>query len=410
MDLVFELIHHPDVLVYAMIPVISAVIGCATNALGIQMMFKPLNFIGIKPIFGWQGIVPARARKFAKLQMDQVDTLVDIDEILDRINADEVSQILQPNVRTLIEDILDDVERRQTLYYWENLPEFVKRNVCASVSRELPGGIKDLMDDIKQHHHQLLDAKEIVVEKLDKDKHILVELIQRTISTELNFLIKSGLILGFLFGILQMLMFFKLPDYWLVLPIGGFLVGYLTNWIAVKLMLWPLDAIKIGPFVLQGVFIKRKNEVAMDYAEVLTKQVLNAQTLADHIMRADIDSPMNKLLRYHIKAIIDRSIGNRKYLVILSLGTQKYIHLRSQMIDSMYGNELPVQVQSSIEYTESKIDLADIIETRMKAFTPIELEGFVKPVFEQDEWILYFVGGALGFIAGWAQLVTMFSF
>ncbi|MCG8672553.1 MAG: hypothetical protein MI867_24335, partial [Pseudomonadales bacterium] len=321
MDLVFELIHHPDVLVYAMIPVISAVIGCATNALGIQMMFKPLNFIGIKPIFGWQGIVPARARKFAKLQMDQVDTLVDIDEILDRINADEVSQILQPNVRTLIEDILDDVERRQTLYYWENLPEFVKRNVCASVSRELPGGIKDLMDDIKQHHHQLLDAKEIVVEKLDKDKHILVELIQRTISTELNFLIKSGLILGFLFGILQMLMFFKLPDYWLVLPIGGFLVGYLTNWIAVKLMLWPLDAIKIGPFVLQGVFIKRKNEVAMDYAEVLTKQVLNAQTLADHIMRADIDSPMNKLLRYHIKAIIDRSIGNRKYLVILSLGT-----------------------------------------------------------------------------------------
>ncbi|MCG8670060.1 MAG: hypothetical protein MI867_11645, partial [Pseudomonadales bacterium] len=174
--------------------------------------------------------------------------------------------------------------------------------------------------------------------------------------------------------------------------------------------LWPLDAIKIGPFVLQGVFIKRKNEVAMDYAEVLTKQVLNAQTLADHIMRADIDSPMNKLLRYHIKAIIDRSIGNRKYLVILSLGTQKYINLRSQMIDSMYGNELPVQVQSSIEYTESKIDLADIIETRMKAFTPIELEGFVKPVFEQDEWILYFVGGALGFIAGWAQLVTMFSF
>lgn len=45
------------------------------------------------------------------------------------------------------------------------------------------------------------------------------------------------------------------------LPAGGAVVGYITNWLAIKLIFEPVDPVKIGPFVLQGLFLKRQDEV-----------------------------------------------------------------------------------------------------------------------------------------------------
>lgn len=43
--------------------------------------------------------------------------------------------------------------------------------------------------------------------------------------------------------------------------LGGALVGYVTNWIALKWIFEPLNPVSVGPFVLQGMFLKRQLEV-----------------------------------------------------------------------------------------------------------------------------------------------------
>ena len=44
---------------------------------------------------------------------------------------------------------------------------------------------------------------------------------------------------------------------------GGALVGYVTNWIALKWIFEPLNPVSVGPFVLQGMFLKRQLEVRL---------------------------------------------------------------------------------------------------------------------------------------------------
>ncbi|MCG8669165.1 MAG: hypothetical protein MI867_07100, partial [Pseudomonadales bacterium] len=124
-----DFIANSDALYYLLIPLVSAFVGCVTNALGIQMMFKPLDFVGVKPVFGWQGIIPARAKKFAALQMDQVEGLVDIKEVLDRVDAQEISDILQPNLKLLVESIMNEVGMQYSAIFWENLPGFAKNRI-----------------------------------------------------------------------------------------------------------------------------------------------------------------------------------------------------------------------------------------------------------------------------------------
>ena len=52
------------------IPVVAAIIGYVTKLVAIRMMFEPLEFMGIRPYLGWQGIVPRRAARMASIAVD----------------------------------------------------------------------------------------------------------------------------------------------------------------------------------------------------------------------------------------------------------------------------------------------------------------------------------------------------
>ena len=47
------------------IPIVAALVAWATNWVAVQMTFYPIEFFGVRPFFGWQGIIPSKAEKMA---------------------------------------------------------------------------------------------------------------------------------------------------------------------------------------------------------------------------------------------------------------------------------------------------------------------------------------------------------
>ena len=48
----------PSWAIYASMPIVGAVIGYLTKLVAVEMMFRPLRFVGIPPVLGWQGVIP----------------------------------------------------------------------------------------------------------------------------------------------------------------------------------------------------------------------------------------------------------------------------------------------------------------------------------------------------------------
>ena len=109
MDVITTFLEQPNLYQYLAIPFINALVGWITNAIGIQMMFKPEEFIGIRPIFGWQGIVPARAGKFARLQMEQMEKIIDMKALFDRIDPEQVARHIRPGVNQLAREMSEEL-------------------------------------------------------------------------------------------------------------------------------------------------------------------------------------------------------------------------------------------------------------------------------------------------------------
>ena len=57
-----------------LIPLISGVVGWATNVVAVQMMFHPIEFVGVKPFLGWQGIIPGNAVSLARASTEIITT------------------------------------------------------------------------------------------------------------------------------------------------------------------------------------------------------------------------------------------------------------------------------------------------------------------------------------------------
>jgi len=165
----FILKYYP----YLIIPFISGFVGWFTNVIALKMTFYPLEYIGIRP-FGWQGIIPSKAAKMAKISVSLMTSkLVSVTEVFSKLSPERIEEEIQPAIRSLAKQITNEVMQAQAPLLWNNLPEKTKKNVIKIIEAELPRVIKELMDDIKVNIEDILDLKSLAIAALMEDKALI---------------------------------------------------------------------------------------------------------------------------------------------------------------------------------------------------------------------------------------------
>ena len=90
--------------VYIIIPILSAIVGYLTNVVAVWMTFHPTEFAPARVwqpegqpfgLFGWQGIIPAKAVSMTQLLCDVfMDKVLDIDAIFSRVDPARVAHLM----------------------------------------------------------------------------------------------------------------------------------------------------------------------------------------------------------------------------------------------------------------------------------------------------------------------------
>lgn len=393
---------------YIAIPFISAIVGWVTNVIAIKMMFYPIEFIGIKPIFGWQGIVPSKAHKMASISVDlMLKRLVNVREIFQRMDPNRIASDLEKPLLHMTRDVVDNVMESYQPGLWEGMPQLAKNQIYKSVRKETPNIIAGLMTELRDNIENVFDVKNMVISNLMRDKALLNRIFLETGKKEFVFIGRSGAYFGFLLGIIQAIVFLFWPNNW-VLPIAGLLVGYFTNWIALKMIFLPQQPKKFGPIVVQGLFHKRQQAVAADYGALIADEILTPSNMMEEIINGALSDNLINLVTRHVKNAVDEQAGITKPFVVLAVGGEGYKGMKAAAVATFVDN-IPDALRHIEDYAQDAMDVKNTIVERMKGLTPEEFEGLIRPAFEEDEWMLITTGAVLGFAAGVAQLVLIFG-
>ena len=159
-----SLLSYPDFWKYVSIPFIAGAVGWITNWMAVKMTFYPLEFIGIRPIFGWQGIIPSKVEKMAGIVVDKaLSKLGSLDEFFREMEPEKISAHLTRTIQLRIEEYTDEVMTERNAVLWENLPLLVRKRVYARARRSIPAVMDNVVDDISRNLDSLVDMKHMVI-------------------------------------------------------------------------------------------------------------------------------------------------------------------------------------------------------------------------------------------------------
>ncbi|MDF1822932.1 MAG: hypothetical protein P1U64_15240 [Alcanivoracaceae bacterium] len=400
------LFSHPDFWKFVSIPIGSGVIGWVTNWLAVQMTFFPKEFIGIRPIFGWQGIIPAKAEKMGKIVVEKtLEKIGSMDEFFRQMEPEKIAAHLSRSTQARIEEYTDEVMTERNNVLWENLPLMVRKRVYNRARRAIPQVMDNLIDDIGRNIEELVDLKHMVATQLAEDKDLLIRVFREVGEPEFRFVVNSGFYFGTLFGLIQIPVFIYMPENW-VLPVFGFIVGIATNWMALNVIFRPLNPIKIGPFRVQGLFLRRQKDVAEQFARITTTEMMTLRNIMHQVLNGPRGDRTKMLIKRHLKPLLEGGVV--RTAAQLTVGPGGYADLKraveEKAVDlSLYPFEDPVFNRERGTIVEA------ILAERMQALSSEEFQDLLRPAFQEDEWILIVVGGVLGAMAGFFQLVVVFG-
>lgn len=394
-------------LVYLSMPLIAAVIGYLTKRAAIEMMFRPLQFVGVaEPWLGWQGVVPRNSERMIRISADLLTRrLVDTEEIFQRLDPGRIAKEIEGPLLLAIDEIVREVMARYQPALWDVMPPLARELVVKQAQAKSPALVARIMTDIQENIGEILDIRQVAVSALTRDKVLLVKLLRDISRPEMAFIARCGIYFGLTLGLIQTVVwaFTRNP---LVLPIFGAIIGWFTDWLAIKLVFFPRSPKRFGPITLHGVFQRRRDEVARQYAEVVARDVMTVPNLLDAVLRGPKSDRLLAMIHDTVERTIDEQVGLARPVIAIAVGSGTYVEMRREAADRAL-RYLPDAILHAKDYATVALDIRDTIATRMRRLTRIEYEGLLRPAFRQDEWKLIAVGAVIGAVIGELQVLLL---
>ena len=375
-----------EILGIVLMPVTYGFVGWLTNTAALHMTLYPLEFVGIRPFFGWQGIVPRRAKKLALTAVKMLTThVVRVEEFFARIKSRQLERMYAPVLESAMPGIVR--EELESL----RLPTENTEAIAGAALQRSREGLGTLAASLETNAKGALNFRGLVIRRLtgENTKH-LVHMFQTIGTKEFAFIRRSGWFFGGLLGLVQVGIWFLFPKWW-TLPIQGALVGGVTNVLALWLIFRPLHERKLFGMRYQGLFLKRQAAVSELYGELFAKQILTPRAILEEVLHR----PMARRVVDAVHASIESSTGTRP-------PEEDRARLTPALVTRFAEGARTME-----RLIERAMNVRKLIGDRMKEMSPAEFEPILRSAFREDEKILVVLGAVFGALIGLAQGLFM---
>lgn len=393
--------------VIVVMPFVAAVIGYVTKLAAIRMMFRPIEFVGVRPFLGWQGVVPRNSARMIRVSTELLTTrLVDPKEIVAKLDPERMAREIEVPLLLAVDEIAREVLERYHPALWEMLPVLAQDMIVKQVQAGSPALVRRILNEIRENVDDVLDIGQVAVSALERDKELLVRLIRDISRPEMAFIARCGVYFGFSLGLVQTVVW-VLTHEPLVLPVFGAAIGLFTDWLAIKLVFFPRERRRIlGLIPFQGIFQRRRDEVAEQYGELVAREVMTVPNIVDGILRGPKSDRMIMMIQRAVQRTIDEQASVAKPFVSVAIGPRRFQQMKHAAADRAVRYLSPTALHAK-DYATSAMDVADTIAERMRRLTRVEYEGLLRPAFRQDEWKLIAVGAVIGALVGELQVLLL---
>jgi uncharacterized membrane protein YheB (UPF0754 family) len=191
---------------------------------------------------------------------------------------------------------------------------------------------------------------------------------------------------------------------WIMLPAVGALIGYGTNYLAVRMIFRPVKPVRILGLTFQGLVPRRQAELAASVGRVVGDHLFSHEDMLEALGRIDLGSL--------VEAALDKGLApklaeyQRMPFVGAFLTDDRVKELRAAIVRGVVGRK--EEVYAGIEAAvRDGIDVRAVVERKVAAFEVAKLEALILEVASRELRSIEVLGGVLGLVVGFAQAALL---
>ena|SRR5437762_8464544 len=199
-------------------------------------------------------------------------------------------------------------------------------------------------------------------------------------------------------------------NYWLFLiPVISAFIGWVTNWVAIKMLFHPRVPKKILGIAFQGIFPKRQQQFAEKLGKLVSAEFLSFSDIEQKIsdpgnlkqIMPMIESHVDNFLRIKLKdemPVLSMFIGDKTIASLKKVFMQEIEIIFPQVMKQFAGN------------LKNELDLENIVIEKVAGFSSDKLEDVLYQIMSKEFRFVEIIGAVIGFIIGVVQVViTIFT-
>ena len=199
----------------------------------------------------------------------------------------------------------------------------------------------------------------------------------------------------------------KLLVQFLLMVSVGILIGWFTNYLAIKLLFRPYKEMNFLFFKIQGLIPKRKNEIIENIADVVEQELISMTDIVNKFKNSEIDEEiLNNLLDKIVGEKLKNSILEKNPLLKMFVNDSLMDKIKEYVKKSILDNKEEI-VEEIVKIVEDKINFKEIMLEKMENFSLKEIEDIILRVSKEELKHIEIIGGILGAVIAIFQFVLM---
>lgn len=193
-------------------------------------------------------------------------------------------------------------------------------------------------------------------------------------------------------------------NYWLLLiPIISAFIGWVTNWVAIKMLFHPKQPVKILGITFQGIFPKRQDQFAVKLGKLVSEQLLSFNDIESKLTNPQNLQKMMPMVEQKIDDFLRIRLADTMPMISMFIG-DKTIEKLKTAITAELESLFPTLIKNYTGSLREQLDLEQIVTKKVKNFSSDQLEDILYQVMSKEFQFVEIIGGVLGFIIGLAQV------
>ncbi|MCG6838519.1 hypothetical protein HMPREF3051_10845 [Fusobacterium sp. HMSC064B11] len=184
-------------------------------------------------------------------------------------------------------------------------------------------------------------------------------------------------------------------------------IGWITNWVAIKMLFRPHKEINFGLFKIQGLIPKRKSEIGTGIASIIQNELISVKDVISNIDREEFSKRLNSL----IDDVLDKNLKKKvkeKFPLLQMFFTDKIAKDIGNTIKEIVMENQEKIFEIFSNYAEENIDFEVIISDKISNFSLDKLEEIITLLANKELKHIEVIGAILGMLIGAVQyLITL---